>query len=83
MDDSLRPYRLHRHKIGTPASEDVIVYEEKDEKFRIYFWESRSEEFLLLYSASSLTSEYRYLRSDTPTDEFQIFLLAMGAMSTI
>ena len=73
MDESLRPNKLHRHKIGTPASEDVLVYEEKDEKFRIYFWESRSEEFLLLYSASSLTTEYRYLQSDNPTGEFQVF----------
>ena len=37
MDESLRPNKLHRHKLGTPASEDVLVYEEKDEKFRIYF----------------------------------------------
>jgi len=26
-----RPYKVFRHKIGRPASEDVVVYEEPDE----------------------------------------------------
>lgn len=26
-----RPYKVFRHKIGRPAAEDVVVYEEKDE----------------------------------------------------
>jgi oligopeptidase B len=30
-----RPYKVLRHVIGRPASEDVVVYEEKDESFYV------------------------------------------------
>jgi oligopeptidase B len=30
-----RPYKVLRHVIGCPASEDVVVYEEKDESFYV------------------------------------------------
>ena len=33
VDDAWRPYRIWRHLIGTPASEDQIVYTETDERF--------------------------------------------------
>src|SRR5262249_2732159 len=43
VDEAWRPYRVWRHKVGTPASEDVIVYEEADEKFWVGVWLARSE----------------------------------------
>jgi len=34
--DVSRPYKVFRHKIGQPASEDVVVYEETDEVRCLY-----------------------------------------------
>src|SRR5215467_10787193 len=61
VNDAWRPYRVWRHMIGTPASEDVIVYQEDDEKFNVGVGLSRSQRFVVVGSASSLTSEMRLL----------------------
>ena len=34
-DDAKRPHKLWRHTLGEPKEKDVLVYEEKDELFRL------------------------------------------------
>jgi oligopeptidase B len=72
VDDAWRPYRVWRHMIGTAAGEDVIVYEERDEKFRVGIGLTRSQRFLVLSVASSVTSEERLLDAARPEGEFTI-----------
>jgi oligopeptidase B len=72
VDDAWRPYRVWRHVIGTPASQDVIVYEETDEKFGVGVGLSRSERYLMIGSSSKLTSEIRLLDAANPTGEFTV-----------
>ena len=33
VDDAWRPYRVWRHRVGTAAADDVVVFEEADERF--------------------------------------------------
>jgi len=56
---------------GAPGR-DELLYEEKDERFRIDVERSRSGAYLLLVSNSHTTSEVRYLRADTPRGKFQL-----------
>ncbi len=72
LDDTLRPYRLYRHRLG--ASEDELLYEEEDERFELEVLRSRSGAYVFLESASNITSEYRYLSADNPDDEFRVLL---------
>ena len=72
VDDAWRPYRVHRHAIGTPASEDVLVYEEADERFWLGVGLSRSEKYLEISLGSKITSESRLLRADDPNGEFRL-----------
>jgi oligopeptidase B len=74
VDDAWRPYRVWRHMIGTAAAEDVLVYEESDEKFRVGVGLTRSERFLVLSVASSVTSEARVLDAAQPEGEFTIVM---------
>lgn len=67
-----RSHRLYRHLMGTEQSADFLVYEEKDERFRIDVERSRSGAFLFLVSTSHTTSEVHFLRADTPFGEFRI-----------
>jgi oligopeptidase B len=69
-DDAKRPYRLYRHRLG--ASDDDLVYEEKDERFRIFVGRSRSMKYILLESASLTTSEFRHLPAGTPEGKFTL-----------
>ena len=65
MEDSAkRPYRLYRHRLGMTI--DDLVYEEKDELFRIFASRSRSKAYLFMGAASYTTSEWRYLPADQP-----------------
>ena len=72
VDDAWRPYRVWRHMVGTAAAEDVLVYEESDQKFRVGVGLTRSERFLVLSVASSVTSEAWLLDAARPEGEFTI-----------
>jgi oligopeptidase B len=69
VDDAWRPYRVWRHIVGQPASEDVIVYEEADERFWVGVELTRSEKFVVIDAQSKVTSEVRVIHADSPTDE--------------
>ncbi|MGH3657563.1 MAG: oligopeptidase B, partial [Micromonosporaceae bacterium] len=66
VDEQWRPYRVWRHRVGTDAGNDVIVYEEPDERFWVDVDVTRSEAYLLIDINSKVTSEVRYLPADQP-----------------
>lgn len=72
QDGAKRPYRLYRHVLGTPKASDVLVYEEKDERFNLYPSRSRSGVYLFATLQSNTTSEVRYLSLDRPTEPLKI-----------
>jgi oligopeptidase B len=72
QDHAKRPYRLYRHRLGTLVEQDVLVYEEKDERFGISVDRSRSRRFLFLQAGSHTTSEVRYLTADQPDGEWHL-----------
>ncbi|HEY0699729.1 MAG TPA: S9 family peptidase [Micromonospora sp.] len=69
VDEAWRPYRVWRHTVGTPASDDVLVYEEGDERFWVGVELSRSEKFILVDVHSKITSEVRVIPAGNPTGE--------------
>jgi oligopeptidase B len=72
VDDAWRPYRVWRHRVGTPAEQDTMVFEEPDERFHVYVGLTRSERYLLIRSASVLTSEVWMLDAAAPDGEFAV-----------
>ncbi len=72
VDDAWRPYRLWRHAVGTAAADDALIYEEADEKFRVGVRLARSERYLVLALASSVTSEAWLLDAARPEGEFRV-----------
>ncbi|MEN8789398.1 MAG: S9 family peptidase [Flavobacteriaceae bacterium] len=70
---TLRANKIYRHKLGTPSSEDLLVFEETDETYITFIYKSKSRKYIIIGSCSTLTSEYRILRSDEPEGEFEIF----------
>jgi oligopeptidase B len=61
-----RQYQLFRHIVGQPQGEDLLVYEESDERFNIGAGRTRDDKYLILESASHTTSEEQFLRADDP-----------------
>jgi len=74
VDDAWRPYRVSRHIVGTPAADDVIVFEEPDERFWVRVGLSRSQRYLQISVASKLTSEAWLLAAARPEGEFSVVL---------
>jgi oligopeptidase B len=69
VDEAWRPYRVHRHVIGTPVAQDVVVFEESDERFWVGIGLTRSERYVQIHSSSKLTSEVRLLDAADPFGE--------------
>jgi len=72
VDEAWRPYRVWRHILGTPADQDVVVYQEDDQKFGVGVELSRSERYLIISTTSKLTSEVRLLDAANPTGELVV-----------
>jgi oligopeptidase B len=70
-DSAKRQYRLYRHTVGTTGPDDLI-YEEKDERFDVDVYRSRSKGYLFMTSASHTTSEARYIPADQPKAEWKV-----------
>jgi oligopeptidase B len=73
-DTAKRPHRIYRHVLGTDTAKDPLVYEEKDELFRVGVRDSRDKKYLYLFSASSSTTEQRAIPADRPEAEPRVIL---------
>jgi oligopeptidase B len=71
--ETLRAFKICRHRLGTPVSGDDVAYEEKDETFEVGIGLSRSRQYLILVSRSTLSDEYRILDASRPDGEFKLF----------
>ncbi len=71
--ETLRAYRVYRHTLGTPSNEDVLVYEETDETYRVGVYKTKSRKYIVLASSHTLADECRYLPADDPTASPIIF----------
>lgn len=67
-DDAMRPCELWRHTLGTPQADDVMVLDERDERFNLGVELTRSGEWIVIGAASSTTSEQWVVRADRPLD---------------
>jgi oligopeptidase B len=71
-EEQKRQFQLFRHKLGTPHSSDVLVYQDDDERFNIGAGRTRDGKYIVLESASHTTTECLALAADQPTGEFTI-----------
>jgi oligopeptidase B len=72
-DETLRSYKIYRHKIGTDASEDLEVYHEKDETFHCFVYKSRSKKYIIFGSGTTVSNEYSIIPADSPFSEPILF----------
>ena len=69
---TLRSYQIYRHTIGTDQSEDVLVYEEKDETFSCFIYKTKSRKYLMIGSSQTLSSEYRFIDAENPFGDWKL-----------
>lgn len=71
-DSSLRAHKIYRHQLHQSPSEDLEVYHESDPTFVCSVYKSKSEDFLIIASHSTVSNEYRFLPSDQAEGEWQV-----------
>ena len=71
-DPAKRPSRIFRHALGTDPSKDALLYEEKDERFRVFAARTRSKAVVLFGSASHTSSEWRFVPASQPSAELRL-----------
>ena len=54
------------HRLGTPVEDDIELYHEDDEGFRVGVGETQSRKWLVISSGDHVTSEVRLLPADNP-----------------
>jgi oligopeptidase B len=72
-DASLRSFKIFKHKLGTPVSEDKEVYHEKDETFNAFIFKTKSNKYIVIGSYATVSQDYRYIDADKPDEAFKIF----------
>jgi oligopeptidase B len=68
LDDTHRPYKLYRHRLGDAAAE--AAFEEADGRFFLHCYRSSSERQLILQLGSKTTSEVWVLDAQHPQGNF-------------
>jgi oligopeptidase B len=72
VDDAHRPDRLWRHRLGTAATDDVLVHDELDQRFHLSVFLTRSERYVVLELESKMTTEEWVLEASDPLGAFQV-----------
>lgn len=71
--DTLRQYKVMRHRIGTPVESDVEIFNETDETYYSVVYKTKSDRFIVIGSLQTISQEYRILEADQPEGEFRVF----------
>lgn len=67
-DEVFRPYQVWRHVIGTPASHDVLVFEDLDPQFDVVTWGDRAGDLIVIRTFNRNTSEVWLVDSHRPQE---------------
>ncbi len=70
--ETLRSNKIYRHVLGTSQSEDVLVYEEKDDTFSCGIYKSKSKKYLFIWNSQTLSTEFHYLDANDPNGSWKV-----------
>uniref|UniRef100_A0A7N0UH58 Peptidase S9A N-terminal domain-containing protein n=1 Tax=Kalanchoe fedtschenkoi TaxID=63787 RepID=A0A7N0UH58_KALFE len=82
LDETLRPYKVWLHKLGTDQSEDICLYEEKDDMFSLDLKASESKKFLFVGSESKCTRFTFYFDVSNPEGGLKILTPRLYGIDT-
>ena len=69
---TLRSDKIYMHVLGTDATADKLIFTETDETFSCGVTKTKSKEYILIVSGSTLTSEVRFAQADDHGFEFKV-----------
>ena len=73
LDDNHRSKKIFRHKIGTPVKNDVLIFEELNERFTTGIGITSDEKYFLIFSGDHTTSEVHYFSTNDNDPKPKLF----------
>ncbi|MGQ0849264.1 MAG: S9 family peptidase [Actinomycetota bacterium] len=74
LDQAHRPYRVWRHRLGSAQADDVMVFQEDDERFFVELGASRDHRYVLIHVESSTTSEVLHIECARPRTRAMVLI---------
>ncbi len=71
--ETLRAAVIMKHVLGTPVSEDKVVFDETDETFSVQLGKTKSKKYITITSGQTLTTEVRLIETDKPDGNVILF----------
>ncbi len=72
QEGTLRAHKIFSHRLGTDPDQDREIFHESDETFNTHVFKSKSDQYIMIASTSTMSDEYRYLSADEPRGDFQV-----------
>lgn len=69
VDETWRPDKVWRHRLGTPQEDDELVLHEPDPRFSVGVGRTRSRRYVVVACSAKTTSEYHVLDAADPDAE--------------
>ncbi|MCX7649382.1 MAG: S9 family peptidase [Flavobacteriales bacterium] len=63
---TLRPYKVFRHRLGSPKEQDELLFTETDETFYCHLSKTSDEKFILIESHSTESTEILFAPAEGP-----------------
>ena len=71
-EEQKRQYQLWRHSLGTPHTQDALIYQDDDERFNVGLGRTRDGQYLILESASHIATEAQVLLAAEPQGTWRL-----------
>ncbi|WP_238354377.1 S9 family peptidase [Fulvivirga marina] len=70
--NTLRSNQIFKHRLEA-KTEDELIFEEEDETFYTGIYKTKSDQYLIIWSGSTLTNDYKILNANNPEGKFKQF----------
>jgi oligopeptidase B len=71
-DAAQRPHQLWRHRVGVSPADDVLVYQEDDERFHLGVGNTKDRAYVVLELQSKITTEVQVLDAGDPEGRLRV-----------
>ncbi len=71
-EETLRAHKIFKHKLGSPGTDDQEIFHEADETFGTTVYNTKSNQYIMIASYSTLSNEYRFVDAAKPDENFKI-----------
>ena len=72
LDESERPDKVFRHRIGDDPQKDGLVFHDQDESYFLFIHKSRDGQYIFTNHHATRATEMRFISADDPDGELRI-----------